>query len=178
MPAFFFITEGACIYNRYSAACASIKQAVVKGDDGISKEILRKARIPTPENRNSVGVFRLSSGDWFCEPVLWCFWVHRGDVIIHTPQTYLLQVHIDDIESLIRHYPTLRLWGGKHAEFFVESMKDVSVSDLFDTSCVNYAEILHSSYDMSEDEKGRVSVNTEVCALVSARASENRSKSN
>merc|ERR1711862_569995 len=78
-------------------------------------------------------------GQTVCEPVLWCRWHHRGQMIATRPGS-ALDLFVDDVVELLERYPVLRDWGAPHAERFVQSLNFLGPSDLFDSKqCIAFS---------------------------------------
>merc|ERR1711862_379372 len=96
------------------------------------------AEVPTAKQNNHCFLVEVGVGQTVCEPVLWCRWHHRGQMIA-TRSGSALDLVVDDVIELLERYPVLRDWGAPHAERFVHSLNFLSSLDLFDTKdCINF----------------------------------------
>jgi len=86
--------------------------------------------------RSLFGARLLSPGTIVCEHIIWCPWVHRGDL---TSLNYsaILELHASDFFGLVERFPVLVEFGRNHATRFVQLLNEEWFSDLYDSGeCV------------------------------------------
>merc|ERR1711990_104060 len=102
------------------------------GSDDVGHKDKPKSRsrgIPK-SNRLQNGTFKLRTGDYLCEPALYCEWEHCGD-FTSTVVSTVMELCVLEFAEAVRYYPYMTPWAAAHAARCIYQLNESELSDRF-----------------------------------------------